>query len=70
MSGHDDVITVAMKRYNWEDVVLCLTRYVNVLRGEEFEQVSDDAPWADELELLARDLESLVHGTPREALNR
>ena len=34
-TGPNQLITITLERWRWEQILLCLDRYVSVLRGDE-----------------------------------
>jgi hypothetical protein len=49
MDDADVLISVTLKRWEWDDIVLSLTRYVEILQGSYDAAFGSDVEWAEEL---------------------
>jgi hypothetical protein len=58
--GQQQLIAVSLERWRWEQILMCLDRYVQVLRGD-YASMWDDVEWANQLEAMAGELRSLVN---------
>ncbi|HEX5166153.1 MAG TPA: hypothetical protein VFV93_12205 [Thermomicrobiales bacterium] len=58
-------VTITLERWRWEQILLCLDRYVAWLRGEysDDDAMSDDVEWADELGWMTDDLRAIVNAS-------
>jgi len=49
MDNEDRPCSVTLQRWEWDDILLSLTRYVQILEGDPDEDFADDVAWAEEL---------------------
>ncbi len=63
ITREDQLVNITLKRWRWEQIVLCLDRYVAWLRGEYSDEdaMSDDVAWADELGWMTDELRDIVN---------
>lgn len=61
-SREDQPVTITLERWRWEQILLCLDRYVAWLGGDysDIDAISDDAEWAKELGWMTDDLREIV----------
>ncbi len=55
-------VTITLERWRWEQIHLCLERYVAFLRGEvdDTSAIWDDVEWANQLDAMADEFRELV----------
>lgn len=49
MHNEDRSHSVTIRRWEWDDILLSLTRYVQILEGDPDANFGDDVAWAEEL---------------------
>ena len=62
-TGPNQLITITLERWRWEQILLCLDRYVSVLRGDEdaLDDIASDAEWANQLDAMTDEFRTLVN---------
>jgi hypothetical protein len=61
--GPDQLVTIRLERWRWDQVLQCLDRYVIWLRGddERMDELWDDVEWVDQLDAMSFELRNVVN---------
>lgn len=61
-AGENQPVTITLERWRWDQVLLCLDRYVIWLRGnfEDMDDLWDDVEWANQLDAMTDNLREIV----------
>jgi hypothetical protein len=53
-------VTITRERWRWEQILLCLDRYVSALRGD-YDALFEDVEWANQLDAMTHELRAIVN---------
>jgi hypothetical protein len=62
-NGPNQTVTIKLERWRWEQILMCLDRYVSVLRGDDdaLDDIASDAEWANQLDAMTYEFRALVN---------
>jgi hypothetical protein len=62
-TGPNQPVTITLERWRWEQILMCLDRYVSVLNGDAdaFDDIASDAEWANQLDAMTDEFRTLVN---------
>jgi hypothetical protein len=56
----NDLLSVTMERWRWEDLILSVRRYASFVRGDDDTSYENDIEWGDEIEWTADRLSEIL----------
>jgi hypothetical protein len=64
-NGPNQPVTITLERWRWEQILMCLDRYVSVLREDDdaLDDIASDAEWANQLDAMAYEFRTLVNAS-------
>lgn len=64
----DEMISITLKRWQWQDIINSVRRYSDSLSGEsDYSEQMDDVPWFREIGEMAELLRDYIQSTQRES---
>lgn len=62
IARENQLVTIAHERWRWEQILMCLDRYVIWLRGnfDDLDDLWDDVEWANQLSAMTDELRDVV----------
>lgn len=60
MHTEDQPYSVILRRWEWDDILLSLTRYVQILEGNPDAEFGADIEWAEELGHMVTRLQEAI----------